>query len=101
MSEVLESPPPYLTAAEVDGLCEGLSQNAAKVRYLRKLGLHVTVKPNGAPHVARSEYERVCGAGRVATTARTVLPGSEPDAAAALSLLNERKARHGAQTQRR
>lgn len=49
---------PWLTDAEVDDLCEGLVQNAAKVRYLRKvLKLTVATKPNGRPLVARSQCE--------------------------------------------
>jgi hypothetical protein len=49
---------PWLTDAEVDDLCEGLTQNAAKVRYLRTvLKLTVTAKPNGRPLVARAQCE--------------------------------------------
>lgn len=40
---------PYFTDAEVDDLCAGLEQNAAKVRHLRRLGLRVDRKPNGRP----------------------------------------------------
>lgn len=101
MEAVLESPSPFLTQSQIDHLCEGLTQKAAKVRYLRGLGLHVTVKPNGDPHVARSEYERVFGAARLDTKSpRSVTPGSEPDTSAALALLKQR-GRHGAQTQGR
>lgn len=39
----------YFTDAEVDELCDGLEQNAAKVRYLQRLGLKVDRKPNGRP----------------------------------------------------
>lgn len=35
-------------------------------RHLVRLGLHVEQKPNGRPLVARSEYERVLGAARLA-----------------------------------
>lgn len=48
-----------LTDAEIDDLCAGLEQNAAKVRYLRSLSLFVRVKPNGRPLVSRSHYEAV------------------------------------------
>ena len=47
-----------LTDAEINGICGGLKQNAAKVRYLQRLGLHVERRPNGRPLVARSEWER-------------------------------------------
>lgn len=49
---------PDLTDAEVDRICDGLTQNAAKVRYLRGLGLRVDRRPNGRPLVARAEWER-------------------------------------------
>lgn len=47
-----------LSDAEIDSICEGLTQNAAKVRFLQRLGLHVERRPNGRPLVARSEWER-------------------------------------------
>ncbi len=50
---------PWLTDAEIDDRCEGLVQNAAKVRYLRSLGLTVTTKPNGKPIVERAHYDAV------------------------------------------
>ncbi|WP_093303667.1 DUF4224 domain-containing protein [Variovorax sp. NFACC26] len=46
---------------EIDGLCEGLTQNAAKVRHLRRLGLRVDRRPNGRPLVARVEWARLYG----------------------------------------
>jgi hypothetical protein len=39
----------YFTDAEVDEMCAGLTQNAAKIRYLKRLGLKVDRKPNGRP----------------------------------------------------
>lgn len=48
-----------LTDTEVDEICAGLKQNAAKVRYLRDvLKLCVSRKPNGRPLVSRAEWER-------------------------------------------
>lgn len=41
--------PPYFTDAEVADMCEGLTQPAAMIRYLRRLGLKVDRKPNGKP----------------------------------------------------
>ena len=38
---------PWYTDQEVDDICAGLVNNAAKVRYLRAQGLTVTTKPNG------------------------------------------------------
>ena len=39
----------YYTDAEVAELCDGLTQPAAMVRYLRSIGLRVDRKPNGRP----------------------------------------------------
>ena len=50
---------PWYTDQEIDDLCEGLHSNAAKVRYLRAQGLHVTQKPNGRPLVMRAHAEAV------------------------------------------
>ncbi|MES2888666.1 MAG: hypothetical protein V4739_11715 [Pseudomonadota bacterium] len=48
-----------LPDSEIDEICAGLVQNAAKVRYLRKLGLTVRQKPNGKPLVNRAHYDAV------------------------------------------
>jgi hypothetical protein len=50
-----------LTDAEIDEICAGLSQNAARVRYLGRLGLVVRQKPNGRPLVNRAHYDAVMG----------------------------------------
>lgn len=50
---------PWLSDAEVDDLCAGLTQNAARVKFLRSQGLTVTTKPNGRPLVMRDHAERV------------------------------------------
>lgn len=47
MSEVADRP--YFSDEEVDEMCDGLTQDAAKIRYLRRLGLRVDRKPNGKP----------------------------------------------------
>lgn len=39
----------HFTDAEVDEMCDGLTQDAAKIRFLRRLGLRVDRKPNGRP----------------------------------------------------
>ena len=46
---------PYLSDDEIDGICAGLVQSAAKVRYLRD------VQPSGLPHLARPVVERPGG----------------------------------------
>lgn len=63
---------PDLTDAEIDRICDGYRQAAAKVRYLRSLGLVVARKPNGRPLVNRRHYDEVRGSRRV------VEPSSEP-----------------------
>jgi hypothetical protein len=50
---------PDLADHEVDALCGGLRQNAAKVRYLMGLGLTVNTRPNGRPLVWRAHAEQV------------------------------------------
>jgi Domain of unknown function (DUF4224) len=50
---------PDLTDQEVDALCDGLRQNAAKARYLVQLGLHVARRPNGRPLVMRAHAEQI------------------------------------------
>lgn len=48
-----------LTDAEIDAICAGYVQNAAKIRFLRAMGLTVRTKPNGRPLVNRNHYDAV------------------------------------------
>ena len=50
---------PDLSDMEIDVICDGYTQSAAKCRYLRSLGLTVVRKPNGRPLVSRSHYQAV------------------------------------------
>lgn len=52
---------PWVPDAVINGMCEGLTQDAAKVRYLRRLGLTVDTKPNGKPLVLNSNVEAIFG----------------------------------------
>ena len=52
---------PDLSDDEIDAICDGYKQHAAKVRYLQGLGLTVRRRPNGRPLVARAEWERRMG----------------------------------------
>lgn len=52
-------PRPDLTDEEVDALCAGLTQNAAKVRYLQAQGLKVGRRPNGRALVMREHAQQV------------------------------------------
>lgn len=50
---------PYLTDEEIDGICAGLKQPAAMVRFIRDiLRVPVERKPNGRPLVRRVDWER-------------------------------------------
>jgi hypothetical protein len=51
----------YFTDAEVDELCAGLTQDAAKARFLRRIGLRVDRKPNGRPLAWRPEVQQATG----------------------------------------
>lgn len=51
-----------LTDSEIDQICAGYVQNAAKVRFLRALGLIVHRKPNGRPLVNAEHYNTVMSA---------------------------------------
>lgn len=53
-----------LTDEEINNICDGYTQSAAMVRYLRSLGLTVQRKPNGRPLVNRAHYDAVMGQGR-------------------------------------
>ena len=53
--------PVELTDQEVDQICAGLRQNAAKVRFLQRLKIRVERKPNGRPLVNRAHYVAVRG----------------------------------------
>lgn len=50
-----------LTDDEIDNICAGYVQSAAKIRYLRSMGLVVRRKPNGRALVNRAHYDAVMG----------------------------------------
>lgn len=70
---------PWLTDAEIDELCTGLRQHAAKVRYLRGLGLTVQVKPNGRPLVMRAHAEAVLSGAPTAPAPAEQTPQRRPN----------------------
>ena len=53
-----------LSDAEIDDICSGLKQSAAKIRHPVGLGLTVDRKPNGRPLVNRAHYEAIRGSSR-------------------------------------
>ena len=95
----VQAPSPYLTDTEIAEICEPLVASAAQRRYLAKLGMLVQAKPNGRPLVARSEFERVLGAGRFAQPAQNGPSRGQPNQAALLQLLQGGK--NGAKAQGR
>lgn len=46
-----------LTDAEIENITRPLKQNAAKVRFLRNMGLTVRVAADGRPLVNRKHYD--------------------------------------------
>lgn len=48
-----------LSDLEIDNICQGLTQNAAKIRHLIRMGLRVRRKPNGRALVNRVHYDLV------------------------------------------
>lgn len=86
-------PPPTLTDAEIDALCDGLTQNAARVKFLRGLGLTVHTKPNGRPLVARAHAERVLAGEPVPEAANDATrQAPRPNRAALIQLYGPRAA---------
>ncbi len=81
---------PWLTDTEVDDLCAGLVNDAAKVRHLRAQGLTVTRKPNGRPLVIRAHAEEVLSGRRQADQAAR--SGAQPDKMGMLHLFPRRGA---------
>jgi hypothetical protein len=90
---VLKMSDAYFTDAEVDEMTAGLSQDAAKIRYLRRLGLRVDRKPNGRPL-----------AWRPTTPAPAAPNGEAAETSVVVGLqawATNRKGRHGPTTQGR
>ena len=88
---------PFLTDPELAEICAPLTNGAAQVRFLERLGLKVARKPNGRPLVARGEFDRVM-IGRQPEQAQNAGP-SQPDRAALMKVIQGGK--RGAQAQGR
>jgi len=89
---------PYLTDAEIDEICEPLTQPHAQIRYLRSLGVPVTRKPSGRPLVGRAAFDRVMAGAPAEAANDTHVPGAspQPDHAALQQIFN-RQRKHGTQ----
>ncbi len=89
---------PYLSDAEIDEICEPLTQPHAQIRYLRTLGVPVSRKPGGRPLVGRAAFDRVM-AGSPPVAANDAQPSADapqPDLAALQQLFNKQR-KHGTQ----
>lgn len=70
--------PPFLTDEEVDAICAGYVQNAAKVRFLQQVvRVPVKRKPNGRPLVLRADLQPLASGGGADSRA-TVRASNEP-----------------------
>ena len=58
---------PYLTDAEIAEICQPLTQGAAQIRLLQRLGIKVERKANGRPLVWRRDVEQPGRSGERAT----------------------------------
>jgi hypothetical protein len=71
------TPSPFLTDDEVDDICDGLEQNAAKVRFLQQVvRVPVKRKPNGRPLVLRADLQQPSSVGEPGRA--TVRASNEP-----------------------
>ena len=85
---------PWYTDDEIDDMCAGLSQPAAKIKHLRSLGLTVERKPNGRPLLMRAHAELVLAGKTMATAANSPIKpsGAQPDRAGLVVQFSKRKA---------
>lgn len=66
-----------LTDREIDNICKGLTQNAAKVRFLQAMNKKLIVRraADGRPLVNRAHYDAETGGGQAA---KATTPAEEP-----------------------
>lgn len=69
----------WLSDAELASLCHPLAQNAAKARFLRSIGLNVTIRPDGSPAVVRAHAEAVLSGGKIDAAAQVAAAAPEPE----------------------
>lgn len=93
----METTSPDLSDDEIARICDPLTQPAAQIRYLRKLGLLVNKKPSGRPLVARAEYLRALVATPAGASGHGDAP-AQPDHAALAAIF--KRGRNGAKAQR-
>jgi hypothetical protein len=84
----MQAPRPYLTEAEIREIADPLCQPAAIVRWFKKSGFDVTVRPNGMPLITRANFDAVTGG--IATKVCNQSVGEAPDVAGYLRSLSKR-----------
>lgn len=89
---------PFFADDEIAAMCDGVSLPGAQCRHLERMGMFFTRKPNGRPLLARSEFERVLGAGRFRVAQNDTSAG--PNVRGMQEFLAKRKP-HGKTAQRR
>jgi hypothetical protein len=89
---------PYLSDAEIDEICEPLTQPHAQIRYLRSIGVPVSRKPGGRPLVGRAAFDRVMAGSppEAANDAQPPSAGPQPDHAALQQHFTKQR-KHGTQ----
>lgn len=49
---------PFLSDEELTQVCRGVTQNAARIRHLKRMGIPYRVRPDGSPLVWRWDSEK-------------------------------------------
>lgn len=83
---------PWYTDQEIDDLCAGLVNNAAKCRHLRAQGLTVTQKPNGRPLVMRAHAEAVLAGLKQVLEVPAAPMRNVPNKVALIAMFSKKKA---------
>ena len=95
-ASVDDSSSPFVSAAYIDAMCFPLTQAAAKIKFLKGLGLNVGVQRNGKPFLMKCELERVYGAGWINAQPAPDGPDATTPNVTALSDYFKRKKANGA-----
>lgn len=79
---------PYLSDAEVAGMCSPLTQPAAVRRFLKSLGVPYLIRPDGRPIVARRAVDEALYGSKPSGTAGRP---KGPDAAALAAVFKNKQ----------
>ncbi len=85
---------PWVDDDVIDRICEGLSQPAAKVKALKRLGLVVKTSTSGRPLVLQANFDQVFGGipSSPAATEDVASAGCQPDRAGLVLQFSRRRA---------